>query len=236
MHYHCEIVIPPTNDIEAAIASVLGPFDENGKDEDGDSNGYAFWDFYVIGGRFAGSKMIAAYDPGKIEEFNAWLQAEKVTVSGLTAGKQEISPAEQIPKVDGKWNEMFPSGSFVACPLFKHSNDQYARRGSLSGVLPDDVCKLIDVPPSMEFCHVMFAAPSLIEVGSKYEPAGPFEATWMAQKSMWNGVNHAKAAWDGKMPSALAMYRESIARRSPEYAAKTSPQDDWLAVTVDYHS
>jgi hypothetical protein len=230
MHHHCEIVIPPTTDIEGAIASVMKPFDEQGEDEDGERNANAFWDFYVVGGRWAGTKQIARYDEGKLQAFYDWMTAEKVTVSGLTAGKQEISPADQIPKVDAKWNEMFPSSSFAPCPMFKHSNDQYAKRGPLSGALPDDVCRLVDVPPGMEIDRVIFAGPSLVKVGAKYEAVGPLEATFMLQGDTWNGVNFVKAAWDGKMPSAVAMLRERMS------AARATPHDDWLSVTVDYHS
>src|SRR5262245_27782076 len=108
MHYHLEVILPPVDNVEQAIGQILEPFDENGKDEDGHRNSHAFWDWYVVGGRWAGAKLQAMLDPKKLEEFNAELTKRKVTVSGIQAGKQELSPASQIPMVDALWNEFFP--------------------------------------------------------------------------------------------------------------------------------
>lgn len=238
MHTHCEIVMPPSaaEDIKAAVASVMKPFDENGKDEDGERSPHAFWDFYVIGGRFAGSKLVAKYDRAALDSFYEWLRAEKVTVSGLTCGKQEISPVDQIPKVDAKWNEMFPSDRILPCPLFKHSNDQYGRKGPESGTIVGDVCRLVDVPPAMEIGRVIVAIPEFVKVGKTYERTGPMEAEFMLTDAAWNGVNHMPIAWDGKLPSAIAKYRETLSRAKEAYRDAWTPKDDWIAVTVDYHS
>lgn len=233
MHHHCEIIIPPTDDIEAAIASILAPFDEDGDTSDEDyDRGHAFWDFYVIGGRWAGHKRMAQYDKEKIDAFYAWCQAEKITVSGIQAGKRELSPANQIEKVDAKWNEMFPSDTFVACPIFKHSNDQYA--GGLSATLPDDVMRLGDVPTGLTCSRVIVAAYG-------YQPetndwTGPLRAEFMLCDSQYNGVNFMPVKWDETLSGALDQYREKLANYKAEYREKHMPSDDWLVVTVDYHS
>jgi len=138
MHYHCEIVIPPTDDVNAVVEQIMAPFSENApeNDESGEYNPkYSFWDYWLIGGRWAGSKQEATYDPVKLEAFHQWCVDEKITVSGLRAGKQELSPADQIPKVDAKWNEMFRPGSTEPCQLFKHSNEN-------DGPLAGDICRL----------------------------------------------------------------------------------------------
>lgn len=226
MHHHCEIVIPPTMDIEAAVAAVMKPFDENERDSE-EASLHPFWDFWVIGGRWAGHKLMARYDAAKLDEFHEWCQAEKITVSGLACGKPELSPDTQIPKVDAKWNEMFPSGEFVPCPLFKHSNNQYGK--GLSSTLPADVSRLSDVPERLECSRVIFAK-------HPYKKGEPIEPGFMLCEDQWNGCNHMKIDWDGKFMSALEKYRESIKNYAPEYVAKNSPQPDWLVVTVDYHS
>jgi len=227
MHYHCEIVIPPTDDVASAVASVMAAFDENGKDEDGERNSHAFWDFYVIGGRWAGTKAMAKFDKAKIEEFEAWMTAEKLTVSGLRAGKQRLSPDSQRAKVDDKWNEMFPSEKFVPCPMFAHSNDQYAKAGPLAGAIDGDVMRLGDLPPGLECGHVIVAGP-------RYDGTG-LHAKFMLKDDAWNGVNFMKVDWDGTVTSALAKYAEKIRDYQDEFREKATPTADWLVVTVDYH-
>ena len=54
MHYHLEVIMPPTADISTALDDILKPFDESCEDEDLKS--VTFWDWYVIGGRWAGKK------------------------------------------------------------------------------------------------------------------------------------------------------------------------------------
>ncbi len=234
MHYQCEVVLPAgTIDIKAAIASVMRPFDENA-DEDGEGmSRHAFWDFYVIGGRFAGSKQMAKYDQAKIEEFNAWCTQEKITVAGFTCGKQELQPASQIAKVDAKWNEMFPhqSGKSVPCPMFKHSNDQYGTKGE--STIDGDICRLADAK-AVKCGRVIFAGPSW--QSETQERTGPPEAVFMLTDTEWNGVNHMDIKWDGTIQDALAQWTDKLTRMADGYREQMQPQDDWIVVTVDYHS
>jgi len=233
MHYHCEIVIPPTMDIEASIAQVMKPFNEQPEKEDEDYHARgAFWDWWVIGGRWAGHKLMARYDQAKLDEFYDWLNAEKVTVSGVQFGKRELNPADQIPKVDAKWNEMFPSAEFVPCPIFRHSNDQHGK--GLSGTLPQDVIRLSDVPAALKCSRVIFARPAWNY--SKNKPTGEIEAAFMLAEDAWNGVNHMKIDWDGTFAQAAEKYAENRKHLRDEYAARVTPASDWLVVTVDYHS
>lgn len=221
MHFHCEIVMPPTDDIEAAITSIMAPFDENKEGK------HTFWDYWVIGGRWAGAKEKAGYDPERIKEFYAWCKAEGVTVSGVQWGKQELSPADQIPKVDAKWNEMFRPGSSAACPLFLHSNRN-------DGPLAGDVCRLDEVPAGLNASRVIFAKHSYNEETRDY--TGPLEAEFMLCDSIWNGCNHLKVDWNGKFSTALEQCRKSYESYRDEFRTKHEPKADWLVVTVDYHS
>ncbi len=232
-HYHCEVVIPPTDDIEAAVASVLAPFDESPDEanEDQDDRN-AFWDFYVIGGRFAGNKMLAKYDMAKLEAFEAWLRERGTTVQGLLCGKPELSPASQAAEIDAKWNESFPSDPPIPCPLFAHSNDQYGRNGR--GRLPEDVLPLAGVPERLRVSRVIFAAPSYSSETNEH--TGPLKANFMLCDSKWNGCNHMPIKWDGSIADALTQYRKNLSCCKEEYAAKVTPTDEWLCVTVDYHS
>lgn len=224
MHYHMEIIMPPTDDVEAAVASIMKPFDENGEDEEGNPNRHAFWDWYQIGGRWSGSHLKARYEPERLDEFFGWLQSEKVTVSGIRFGKQKLKPSGQIQKVDAKWNEMFPSERFEPCPIFQHSGDN----------MTDDVCRLVNLPERITCSHIIIAGPRYDHDTNKR--TGPPEAVYMVQDEIWNGVTHVKADWDGTVRQALAMHSERLKNLNPEYAALMTPSDDWLVVTVDYHS
>lgn len=219
MHYHTEIILPPTDDIEGAIAAILAPFDENGDEE---IITKPFWDFYQIGGRFAGRKLLAGLGQEKVNQFYDWLQSEKITVSGLTCGKQELVPATQIPKVDAKWNEMFPSDTFQPCPIFKHSNNQHNNE-TLSG----DICELSKIP-DLTCERVIFA-------GLDYKDE-KLEAKFMLSEDIWNGVNHIPSKWNGKVKTALNMFKRKLKNYAKDYRKKVTPKDDWLVVTVDYHS
>jgi hypothetical protein len=223
MHYHCEIIMPPTYCVESAIEAIMKPFCEH--DEDAPD---AFWDWYVIGGRWSGTKMMAAYDEETLEAFNQWCLDEKITVSGFRCGKEDLAPADQIPKVDAKWNEMFPSptGSPIPCPIFRHSN-----KGELQ--LPGDTCQLKDAT-NLSCERIIFAAPGYNAESSSY--TGPLKATFMLSRSFWNGVTWQDASWDGTLESAMALFKKHSETYKDEYRKLITPGDDWTTVTVDYHT
>jgi len=232
MHYHCEVIIPPTelDKIQPAISALLAPFDETSDDE---SVLHPFWDFWVIGGRWAGTKIPAGCDKEKLDEFYDWMKREGVTVSGLQCGKQELSPATQITKVDAKWNEMFPGadGQPKLCPIFRHSNDQFG--DGLEGTMPGDICELRDAL-EIECQRIVFAGPSFVSDANAW--TGPLEATFMLCTVEWNGTNYMKVDWDGKVGSAVEQLRKHARHYGEEYKARIVPQNDWLSITVDYHS
>lgn len=224
MHYHLEIIMPPADDIESAVNTILAPFREEGTDEDGKPNRHVFWDWFVIGGRWAGAKLQAQLDPAKLQAFNDKLTEMQVTVSSLQAGKQELKPESQIPVVDALWAEYFPEQKGKPCPLFAHSNNQYDGKD----LLPDDVMRFADVPPSLPMSRVIFA-------GWDYEEK-KLEAKFMLADSIWNGCNHEDTAWKQTLKDAVELFKAKHKDYTTEYVKKITPQDNWLVVTVDYHS
>ena len=234
MHYHCEIILPSdVDDVESAIASIMEPFNENGDPTDDDyypSN--SFWDWYVIGGRFAGAKQMAKYDAEKVEEFHKWCDDEGVTVSGLQCGKQTLEPSSQIQKVDAKWNEMFPSGDRItACPIFSHSNDQYGRVAS--GTIDGDIGPLSEA--MRQSCSRVIIASRSMGLDS-FEYTGPYRAEHMICDSTWNGVNFMNTDWDGRVETAIDSFKKRLENWKEAHRERVTPTDDWIAVTVDYHS
>ncbi len=218
-HYHLEIILPPVTDVMAAVETILKQFDEN----DGE-NGHSFWDWWVIGGRWAGNKAQAHMDKGALKAFDEWMTEEKIMVSAFQAGKQGLADADTVKKVDAKWREMFPDQG-DHCTLFAHSNDQYG-----GDILPGDICKLEEMAQGVAASHIIIA-------GLSYSDDGALEACFMTQKSVWNGVSHIDSTWDGLVASAVKEYQSNFSDRcTAEHREKRYPKPDWLVVTVDYHS
>lgn len=217
-HYHLEIVIPPTDDVDASVKQILHPFDENGSDDDETrSPKHVFWDYWEIGGRWSGAKLLASVDEPQVAEFYKVLQERKITVSNVTVGKQTLMPTGQVDLVDALWREFFPACPIKTCPLF----DSY--RGA-----DGDIMKFLDVPKSLKCGHVIVA-------GMNYQGDG-LEAKFMVRDSIWNGVTYQKTTWDETFGGAISDHLERLKNYKEEYAAKLMPADDWIVVTVDYHS
>lgn len=219
MHFHIEIIMPPTAEIEQTVAAILAPYNEH------DENArHAFYDWHVIGGRWSGCKDEARLPPGAIQY--DWCEAEKVTVSSLVAGKQSLQPADQIPKVAAKWREL--TGLPGPCTLFAHSNDQYSKAG-----LPADVCTLADLPPSLTAERVLIAGPSWMSETKSY--TGPAQVQHMRAREFWNGINYERTDWNGNVEKAVEDYRARLTETGREPDAHF-PRPDWLCVTVDCHT
>lgn len=221
MHALCEIVMPKVDDIEKAVEQIMAPFSENVPEDDGYPS---FWDWWVIGGRYSGVKLEASLDQEKLKAFQDELNNMNITVSGLQCGKQEIKPSDQIPKVDALWKQYFPDCGFDKCPLFGHSNDQYSNDSSI----PGDIMDYSKIPLDMKCCRVIVA-------GLDYEDKD-LEAKFMIEDEFWNGVNHSHTNWDRTLKDALSMFKKSLEHYREGYAEKITPTDDWMVVSVDYHT
>lgn len=206
MHYVCEIIMPPTDNVEEAVTKAMKEFDEN----EGDTSKYAFWDFWVIGGRYSGHKLSFKYPKDQLEAFYAELQKREVKVSSVVCGKQSLLP-EFIPAVDKLWSEMVPGFGNV-CPLFDHFNDQYVN----SDRYPD-IALLEETPLNTTCCRVMI-------LGEDFKPV------FMLCEDYYNGVNFQDTKWDRTLGHAIELWNN-------HYSFKDGlVSDDSLVVTVDYHS
>ena len=61
-------------------------------------------------------------------------------------------------------------------------------------------------------------------------------AQTMHLKDIWNGVSFQKTEWDGKLSTALEMYNKQLSSYSEPAREQYTLRDDWIVVTVDYHS
>jgi hypothetical protein len=215
MHYHLEIVMPPTTDVMGAVTRIMQPFDENLPETD-ENKSAGFWDFWEIGGRWTGEKLLCALGKERVRQFHKLLYDHNVTVSSFQAGKPTLEPASQAEKVNALWNAVFPDAPVKECPLF----DNY--KGATGDIIQLGEC------PAIECSHVIIA-------GLDYKGEA-LQALYMLRDSVWNGVTHQDTKWDGTLASALAEWSEKLAGYKEEWRAANTPQPDWLAVTVDYHS
>lgn len=202
-HAIAEIVMPPTNNIEAAVKQAMACNCEDRPD---------WWDFYVIGGRFSGNKMLARIATEKIFSFYAELAKRKITVSAVQFGKQTICPEHHIPTVDKLWQEMVP-GFGDKCILFSHAHDQYGG----SGIFAGDICHVSEIPANLE-CD------RLIVARNRQYGAGLFVEE-MLVKSLWNGISWQSTKFSGNVKEGITLVGEQCA-----------VADDWVVVTVDFHN
>lgn len=214
MHYHLELIIPPTGYVDDTVKDAMSAFAEEIYDPDyGEwrDNPQGFYDWYVIGGRWTGAKAEALISEDEIDLFTDHLMNIGITVSGLQAGKPTLQPVDQAETVDALWCQWFPQWPGTQCPLFDHYNE-----GS-------DIWPLDAVPPGLTAAKVLI-----------YNGDYP---VFMLDTEIWNGVTHQPTAWDGNVLDAAQQWREALSTRSynEDFKRKSTPGSDWLAVTIDFH-
>lgn len=224
MHHNLTLILPPMelDRVEAAVAAILKPFDENHSDPEyygGDGrNKHAFWDWYVIGGRYSTRLIQSKLDPQKLEEFSKQVEAMKVRVSPVVVGNEKLVEQADADAIDNLWNTMFPESGLTKCPFFEHGLSQY------HNTIDRDTMPLGEVPVSYKSYGVMIA-----------NRAGT-EAEFLVQHSQYNGVCYIDTAWDQTLGDALRLYADKIQHYKDEWRAANTPTNDWLVVTVDYHN
>lgn len=210
MHYHLEILMPPTDDVPAMVAKALAEFDECNPE-----NRYAFFDWYVIGGRWSGTKLQQRIGEERLSAFQNKLHSMGVTVSSFRAGKPRLSPESQEGTVNALWREMCPGNGDV-CPLFKNE---------VSFNL--DACRLDELPSGLKCEAFLYVS---VDDDDEVEPK------LLLRGSIFNGVNSQDTTWDGSVEKAFELLCKRIGNYRDEYRKAIEPRPDWLLVTVDYHS
>ena len=180
MHYHMELILPPTpvELISDAVDKAMRPFQE------ADDRPYAFWDWYEIGGRWNCEHLKASMDQLALDNFYKWLSNREITVNAVRAGKPKLDPANQWDEVNTKWREMF--GPNVPCMIFKEKECAEEENISLVKDLPANL-----IAHRVAVCDE------------------DNEIYFMRGKAIWNGCNHEKTDWDGLVVTAINEARDS---------------------------
>ena len=179
MQNHLEIIMPPVpmEDIKARVRAIMRPYNLSQA-----SNHYgSFWDFYSIGGRWSGHKLIQSLDQDKLKAFKALLNKRHFMISPVGSVKSSLISETHIEEVDRLWQEYFPDSVMTQCPFFRHSHIPY-------------YVDVMTVKECLELSahHVIFVD-------------GAGEARFMVQKMIWNGLNYQETTWDSTIKSALVM-------------------------------
>ena len=231
MHERLELILPSwVQDFDKAIKEVMDPFQERHEDEEGGtgfSDRHSFWDWWVVGGRWAGIKPLEGLDKKKVDEFWDWLGDAKITISGLQWGKPTLDPPEQKSVVEAEWHKRFPGWRLQHCPIFDYSNPN---RDSL----PDDIMRLKDVHEDLLCSRVILAGPEhVFEKG--WPVGGKLGAQYMVSDTLYNGVNWEPGLWNKTLKHALALAKLYAKNINPEFAETFLPIPESWVVTVDYH-
>lgn len=221
MHYQAEIVIPPTKKIQESVGQIMDYFRKEKYDKNGNECGCEadWWDWWVVGGRWSGSKLTARIDPKQLEAFHKALTDAKVTVSSFVCGKEKLQPESQVALVDELWRKHCP-GQGKSCPLFENARDQYGKEG-----YADDVCLVSEIPERLTCSRLIVAEPWHDDKENRLSPKR------MVCTEHWNGVEHEKTIFNGKVKATLAAMRNDEGDWR-----KSKHGDHWLVVTVDYHN
>lgn len=216
MHFHLEIIMPHTENLEAEISRILAPFDEGSEESRN-----AFWDWYQIGGRWTGTK--DGFDPASDE--NNVERCEICQGTGFRADEvgKRAREAEATYTCNGcgKWNEggKWTHSEFGAGKRLKWPTAWAQYKG--------DIMPLRDVKKDQKAFRVIIA-------GMNHAGTG-MEAVFMACRENWNGVSFDESSWDGTIESALEKHRDRAKNYRAEYAERITPTDEWIAVSIDYH-
>lgn len=214
MHYHLEIIMPPCSpsEIEARVSEIMAPWEEGGKDEYGDEQRHGFWDWYEIGGRYTGSHRRASFDPEKLSVFYDAIRDAGVQIKGLVLGKEELATDADRAKVESLWREFFPDDE-IGCQDFKDYDGAD-----------------VDYRTVEAIGKHLSAYRVIVADWHEWKEERNLRAKRMLTKEIWNGVEHQDAKWTGSVPDLISEVRSVDNWRSVDIG------DDWLCVTVDYHS
>lgn len=223
MHHRLEVILPQPDGfvfdeagislLETTLGPLLEPFSEYAPEEIAST--CTFFDYWIIGGRWSGDKLIARLDPDTIAAFNAELNSMKLTISAVQAGKPSLQPESQADQVNDLWQRYFPD-CLYPCPYFMSPWEH-----TLS-----DICTVGQIPDGLTAHRVMIFGPT-------YRGFTTLHTHYA--REVWLGSNYMKTDWDGNVMAAIHKHQLRFSNDS-DFARKARVQDDWLSVTVDYHS
>ena len=217
---HLEVVIPPTDDVETAVADAMATFHvTNDRCTD------RFWESYVIGGRWSSVKLESMLEASRFQSFMDDLDRYPVEADVSPGELPKIVRPRDRRKVDRVWRKWFPTLSVDVCPYFQHFQARYSGRA----VWPN-VVKVGELGPVLRASRTLIVVPTSI---------GDLNATGPVVFALFiAGVTGGRdAPWDGDVNRAIREHGEMC--RASDGAGKfdlVAPVDDWLVVTVDYSS
>lgn len=166
MHYHAEVYLKKLNG-RPIFDVVSGLMNRGVKAKVG-------WDWFVVGGRWSGDKILGKLDPEKVKAF--FIEFEK---RGYNWTSSQHSDEERRRDSSNLFMEFFPDFK-GEIPVWR---DQYRHEGG-----EGDVCKVADLPETFS-CHTLiFPGKHRAEV---------------LQTEEWNGEKFVKTPFKGDVVAEL---------------------------------
>ena len=115
-HYHVELILPPTPrfEIRERVLEILLPLRKG--DDEATWPADPLFDWYKIGGRFAGTKHGLRCDPERRRKFYEELYSDEFT-SDDDLSKLGFWGDDQLPAVNALWRKWFPEDEVGICPF-----------------------------------------------------------------------------------------------------------------------
>ena len=226
MHEHLEMFLPPqaSENIEVWITNLLTPFAVHYKDEQyGDPNPYAFYDYYRIGGGYAGRHLLQRIDPDGSRTREIWADYR-----ALFDNQKHRDLDDEAVELRHRnlWRNHFPDGGPI-CPLFQ-SNVK----------VESDICLVGELAPGLTAARMFVAQNRNGDTAGELPEHLNMHSVcfYMLCVEVWNGANLQRTDWNGLVSDGIERQQAHVRQHyRQEFYQDYAINDDWLVATIDYH-
>ena len=110
--------------------------------------------------------------------------------------------------------------------------DYYEIGGRVWRTMPYDVGTLADCLTDLADQPIW----RLIVAGPRLNDENRLDVASMWVAEQWNGTTYEPTGWDRTIKHALRLHKARLVDLDETHREARTPRDDWLGVTVDYHS
>ena len=198
-HYHVELIMPPTPwfAIEDRVLDILLPLRKGDDEETWPAD--PLYDWYKIGGRFAGTKYGLGCDPKRLRKFYEELYSEAFATDVTVIGGARFWSDSDLPKVNALWRKWFPEDEVGTCPFI--------------GPYPtgeQDICRVDRIPDEL--------AADAVVVGNEAD-----QVVFRLAIEIWDSARQEfqRTGFDGSVPDALRRCRAQGIEPAGDWLAVT---------------
>ena len=218
MHSHTELITPLPNQEYSEILHIaeicLGAYSyEN-------NSIHAFYDWYQVGGRFKYRKLVQNQSEEEIKEFTSAAKDIDNNFSDITNIINERDK-KQINKLKQIWKKTFPDKD-ENCPFINKLSRKHDETECYVDHFPY-LTALGETPKNLDLGTILFTTPDRC-----ISFIFPDQLKLIFDKPI-DSVPHT-------IKHALLYYEKVIDRLWPGQKERLTPNDEWIALTIDYHN